>query len=86
MDGNPRAKFDPRRWGWRTGFDSPAEVLANMAGGLAKVRMGHVVRPVFGDGDEALLGIAANNPLELVLSDRPAQRRTVDVRRLRRPR
>jgi hypothetical protein len=29
--------------------------------------MGHLVKPVFGDGDEALLNIAANNPLELVL-------------------
>jgi Putative esterase len=68
VDGNPRAKFDPRRWGWRTGFDNPHEVLASTTGGLAKVRMGHVVRPVFGEGDEALLTIAANNPLELVLS------------------
>jgi len=67
VDSNPRAKFDPRRWGWRTGFDNEHEVLANY-GGAFKVRMGHVVKPVFGGGDEALLNIAANNPLELVLS------------------
>ena len=66
VDGNPRAKFDPRRWGWRTGYDNPDEVLANF-GGTVKIRMGPVVRPVFGDGDEALLNIAANNPLELIL-------------------
>jgi hypothetical protein len=68
VDGNPRAKFDPRRWGWRTGFDDPHEVLATYAGGAFKVRMGKVVRPVFGEGDEALLNISGNNPLELVLS------------------
>jgi S-formylglutathione hydrolase FrmB len=67
VDGNPRAKFDPRRWGWRTGFDNPHEILASMAGGVAKVRMGHVIKPVFGEGDDALLDISANNPLELVL-------------------
>jgi S-formylglutathione hydrolase FrmB len=67
VDGNPRAKFDPRRWGWRTGFDSPHEVIATFAG-TVKMRMGPVVRPVFGEGDEALVNIAANNPLELVLS------------------
>ena len=66
VDSNPRAKFDPRRWGWRTGYDNPHEVIANYAGAF-KVRMGQVVRPIFGDGDEALLNIAANNPLELVL-------------------
>lgn len=66
VDGNPRAKFDPRRWGWRTGFDDEHEVLANFQG-IAKIRMGHVIKPVFGEGDEALLGIAENNPLELVL-------------------
>src|SRR5262249_2062740 len=68
VDGNPRAKFDPRRWGWRTGFDNPHEVLASLAGGAAKIRMGQVLRPVFGDGDDALLGVAANNALELVIS------------------
>jgi S-formylglutathione hydrolase FrmB len=67
VDGNPRAKFDPRRWGWRTGFDNPHEALATY-GGLARVRMGAVIRPVFGEGDDALLAISANNPLELVLS------------------
>ncbi len=66
VDGNPRAKFDPRRWGWRTGFDNPHEILATYAGAF-KIRMGPVIRPVFGEGDDALLGIAAANPLELVV-------------------
>lgn len=68
VDGNPRAKFDPRRWGWRTGFDSPHEVLASYDAGLVKLRLGNAILPVFGIGDEALLNISANNPLELVLS------------------
>jgi hypothetical protein len=66
VDGNPRAKFDPRRWGWRTGYDNEREVIANFAGAV-KLRMGPIVQPVFGVGDEALLGIAANNPLELAI-------------------
>jgi pimeloyl-ACP methyl ester carboxylesterase len=66
VDGNPRAKFDPRRWGWRSGFDTPNESLANF-GGLIKIKLGPVINPVFGVGDEALLAIAENNPLELVL-------------------
>ena len=66
VDGNPRAKFDPRRWGWRTGFDDGNEVLANYAGAF-KIRLGHVIRPVFGEGDAALVAISENNPIELVL-------------------
>ncbi len=66
VDGNPRAKFDPRRWGWRSGFDNPHEIIANYHG-VVKLRMGPIVQPVFGDGDEALINIAANNPIELAL-------------------
>lgn len=66
VDGNPRAKFDPRRWGWRTGYDNPHEVVATFAGAI-KLRMGPVIRPVFGEGDDALLGIANANPLELAI-------------------
>mgnify|MGYP002784761728 CR=1 FL=1 len=67
VDGNPRAKFDPRRWGWRTGFDNPHEVIANF-GGPFKYRMGDVIRPVFGIGEEAFVNISCNNPLELVIN------------------
>jgi S-formylglutathione hydrolase FrmB len=66
VDGNPRAKFDPRRWGWRTGYDDPHEVLANYHN-IVKIRMGPVIKPIFGEGDEALVNISENNPLELVL-------------------
>jgi S-formylglutathione hydrolase FrmB len=66
VDGNPRAKFDPRRWGWRTGFDNPNEIIANY-GGAFKVRLGDTIRPIFGEGDEAVVNISENNPLELVM-------------------
>jgi len=65
VDGNPRAKFDPRRWGWRSGFDDSQEIIANFHN-IVKIRMGHVVRPIFGDGDEALMNIAENNPIEMI--------------------
>ncbi len=66
VNGNPRAKFDPRKWGWRTGFDSPNEVIANYYN-VAKIRMGELVEPVFGIGDEAMVNIVCNNPLELAI-------------------
>jgi S-formylglutathione hydrolase FrmB len=66
VDGNPRAKFDPRRWGWRMGYDTPHEVAANYAG-IAKIRMGDLIWPVFGEGGEALYNIANNSPLELAM-------------------
>jgi pimeloyl-ACP methyl ester carboxylesterase len=64
VDGNPRAKFDPRRWGWRQGFGNDREVIANYGG--FKIRQGDVVRPVFGDDGDALQAISAHNPIELV--------------------
>jgi S-formylglutathione hydrolase FrmB len=62
--GNPRAKFDPRCWGWRANFDEPREVIARF--GPATVRMGDLIGPVFGEGDAATAEIIANNPIELV--------------------
>jgi S-formylglutathione hydrolase FrmB len=61
---NPQAEFDPRSWSWRASFDREHEVLARL--GLVTVRMGDFIRPVFGCGDEALAGIIANNPIEMV--------------------
>jgi poly(3-hydroxybutyrate) depolymerase len=62
--GNPRAKFDPRCWSWRTSFDEPREVIARF--GLATVRLGDLIGPVFGEGDAATAEIIQNNPIELV--------------------
>ncbi len=69
VDGNPRAKFDPRRWGWRTGFDNPKEIMATYFG-TATIRTANVIQPVFGVGEEALVNIACNNPLELLIKTR----------------
>lgn len=69
VDGNPRAKFDPRRWGWRHGFDNDNEIVANYGGAL-KVKLGPIVRPVFGVGDEALLNVTYHNPLEILVRNR----------------
>jgi hypothetical protein len=61
---NPRAPFDPRSWSWRAAFDCEHEVLARF--GFETVRLGNVIRPVFGSGDEALAQIIENNPIELI--------------------
>ena len=63
-DGNPHADFDPRYWGWRHGFDNPHEILARV--GLATVRLGQLVHPAFGEGEEALVNIRHNNPIDLI--------------------
>jgi S-formylglutathione hydrolase FrmB len=62
--GNPRADFDPYNWGWRENFDFPREVVGRF--GVFPIRMGRLVGPVFGDGEEALQQISANNPIELI--------------------
>ncbi|MSU77552.1 MAG: hypothetical protein EXS16_05575 [Gemmataceae bacterium] len=66
VNGNPRAKFDPRKWAWRTSFDNPTEVIADYYG-LAKIRTAQFIEPVFGIGDEAMVNIVWNNPLELAI-------------------
>ncbi len=62
--GNPRAEFDPRKWGWRQNFDNDREVVARL--GLMTIRLGDLMGPVFGYGDAALAEIMANNPIELI--------------------
>jgi S-formylglutathione hydrolase FrmB len=61
---DPHAEFDPRSWSWRAAFDREHEVVARL--GVAAVRMGDLIRPVFGSGDEALAAIIDANPIELV--------------------
>src|ERR1043166_1241062 len=65
VDGNSRAKFDPRRWGWRHGFDKKNEVIDHYGGAL-KVKLVNTINPVFGFADEATQNIAENNPIELI--------------------
>jgi S-formylglutathione hydrolase FrmB len=62
--GDRTAKFEPRNWGWRPGFDNTNEVVARVGAGC--VRLGQLIGPVFGSGDAATAEIMANNPIELV--------------------
>lgn len=62
-EGNPCADFDPRRWGWRQAFNH-RELVSRRWG--CTVRLGQVLRPVFGEGDEAIQNMAMSNPIELI--------------------
>ena len=88
VDGNCLRPSSIRALGLAPGFDNPHEVIANYGGAL-KVRMGPVLKPVFGSRRRSpLVAVSANiAPIELV-PNRAAQRYcgVVDVRRLRRPR
>jgi S-formylglutathione hydrolase FrmB len=64
--GNYRAKFDPHHWGWRRELKSPHEPIARFAGGLVTIRIGQLITPLFGDGEEALVGLSRDNPIELI--------------------
>jgi S-formylglutathione hydrolase FrmB len=66
LDGNYFANFDPRSWGWRYKLDDRREVVAKFYGGLVKVRIGQLVDPLFGFGDDALEEMSRQNPIELV--------------------
>jgi S-formylglutathione hydrolase FrmB len=66
LDGHYFANFDPHNWGWRTKLDCRHEVIAKFYGGLIKVRIGHLICPLFGFGDEALVEVARQNPIELI--------------------
>ncbi len=55
VNGNYFADFDPSIWSWRCKLDNPHEVIAKFHAGLIKIRVGQVINPLFGFGDEALL-------------------------------
>ena len=65
-DGNYMGKFDPRRWAWRDQIKHPHEPIAVFAAGAVKVRLSHLLEPLFGSGDEALVEISQHNPIELI--------------------
>jgi S-formylglutathione hydrolase FrmB len=64
--GNYFANFDPRYWGWRTKLDNPREPVAKFYGGIVKLRIGQLIDPLFGFGDDALGEMARQNPIELI--------------------
>jgi len=65
-NGHYLTNFDPHYWGWRTKLENPREVVAKFYAGVFKVRIGQLIEPLFGFGDEALLAIARQNPIELM--------------------
>jgi S-formylglutathione hydrolase FrmB len=62
--GDTQADFNPYSWGWRENFDNPREVLG--LSGARRLRLGKLIAPVFGDGEEAQQAIRDNNPIELI--------------------
>lgn len=64
--GNYFAHFDPRNWGWRTDLNNPLEPIANFAGGAVKIRIKDFAGPLYGLGEDAIVEIARQNPIELV--------------------
>lgn len=65
-DGDYMANFDPHRWGWRNEIKRPHEPIAIFGAGAFKVRLSHLLGPLFGDEDNAIVEISKHNPIELV--------------------
>jgi S-formylglutathione hydrolase FrmB len=65
-DGDYWGNFNPRRWAWRDQIIHPHEPIAAFAGGAVKVRLCHMLGPLFGTGDEAIVEISKHNPIELI--------------------
>ena len=66
INGNYFANFDPSIWSWRCKLDNPNEVIAKFRAGIIKIRIGQVINPLFGFGNDALLAISRQNPIELI--------------------
>jgi S-formylglutathione hydrolase FrmB len=64
--GNYFSNFDPRYWGWRFKLDNRNEVIAKFYGGAVKLRIGQLIEPLFGFGDEAVAELSRQNPIELL--------------------
>ncbi|MFO0866868.1 MAG: alpha/beta hydrolase-fold protein [Gemmataceae bacterium] len=60
-----RGKYDPNCFMLRTRADNEDEVLASFFGGLAKIRMGAMARPLFGTGDAVVEGLSRFNPMKI---------------------
>ncbi|MBI1915780.1 MAG: hypothetical protein HYS12_13755 [Planctomycetes bacterium] len=58
------ANFDPDCWGWRTDFSRRREVVARFYG--VPIRMGQVIRPLYGNDPNTVELVAHENPVELL--------------------
>jgi S-formylglutathione hydrolase FrmB len=65
-DGNYMADFNPNRWAWRDRIERPHETIAVFGAGAIRVRISHLLGPLFGTADNALLEVAQHNPIELI--------------------
>jgi S-formylglutathione hydrolase FrmB len=65
-DGNYMGKFNPHRWAWRDRITHPHEPVAIFAAGAVKIRLSHLIEPLFGQGDQAIVEISRHNPIELI--------------------
>jgi S-formylglutathione hydrolase FrmB len=63
--GRYRGNFDPCCWGWRTDFSRRREVVARFYG-LVTIRMGQLIRPLYGRSSETLAEVSRENPIEML--------------------
>jgi enterochelin esterase-like enzyme len=63
--GDYQANFDPHDWGWRQELSRAHEVVGRF--GLISVSIGRFVEPVFGSGPPAVLEMAKENPIEMMV-------------------
>src|SRR5262245_51228352 len=59
------ANFDPNCWGWRTDYSRRREVVGRFYG-VITVRLGQVVRPLYGNDPNTAEEIARENPIEMI--------------------
>jgi S-formylglutathione hydrolase FrmB len=64
--GNYMADFNPHTWAWRDRIDRPHETIAVFGAGTIRIRISHLLGPLFGTADSALLEVAQHNPIELI--------------------
>src|SRR5260370_24427416 len=57
--------FAPCCWGWRTDFSRRREVVARFYG-IVTIRMGQVIRPLYGRSTETLAEVSRENPIEML--------------------
>ncbi len=58
------ANFDPDCWGWRSDYSRRREVVARFYG--VPIRMGQVVRPLYGNDPNTVELVARENPIEML--------------------
>jgi S-formylglutathione hydrolase FrmB len=60
------ANFDPCCWGWRTSVKNGHEVVGRFLGGLVRIRLKHMIDPLYGRGPDAVASMSRENPIEML--------------------